>query len=170
MKTKLLILGCIVCLVALMILDSCATTPETRRERMALFQSVESGDYAEVKRLVEAGANVNAQDRDGYTALMQASGRGHTEIAKLLIEAGADVNAHDIYVPSRGGVDYELPPSTPLMWASLGGHTEIVKLLIEAGADVNTTDNGGHTALWFASIEGYADIVRLLKEAGAKEY
>ena len=34
------------------------------------FQTVMSGDYAEVKRLIEKGSDVNVQDNDGNTALM----------------------------------------------------------------------------------------------------
>ena len=161
MKTRMLIVGCIVCLVALMILGSCATTSETRRERKALFQSAESGDYAEVKRLIEEGADVNAHYKYGMSvktwspALMAASHRGHQEIVKLLIEAGADVNALDNY-----GNGY-----TALMYASLYGHTEVVKLLIEEGADVNVRNIYHHTALFYA--RGHPGVEGLLKEAGA---
>jgi ankyrin repeat protein len=39
--------------------------------------------------LIEAGADVNAQCHEGYTALILAEENGHTEIVKLLREAGA---------------------------------------------------------------------------------
>ena len=42
-----------------------------------------------VERLLEAGANVNLQANDGWTALMWAAERGHTEIVELLINAEA---------------------------------------------------------------------------------
>ena len=174
MKTRMLIVGCIVCLVALMIFGSCAMTSETRRERKALFQSAESGDYAEVKRLIEVGVDVNHQDTVGYTALMAASEMGHIDIVKLLIEEGADVNHQD-----DGGY-------TALRAASEMGHIDIVKLLIEEGADVNAMTVeahwvgttifgrsydkwtiGGYTALMVASEMGHTGIVKLLIEAGA---
>ena len=59
------------------------------------FQSIASGDYAKVKRLIKEGADTNAIDIDGYTALMRAATYGHTEVAKLLIEAGADIDEKD---------------------------------------------------------------------------
>ena len=45
-----------------------------------------------VKRLIEAGADVNIADKDGPTPAFIASQHGHTEALKLLIDAGADVS------------------------------------------------------------------------------
>jgi ankyrin repeat protein len=60
-----------------------------------LFPSVNAKlQYSEmVKALIDKGADVNAKDKDGQTALMLAAGGGYTEIVKALIEKGADVNA-----------------------------------------------------------------------------
>ncbi|MBA7526520.1 hypothetical protein ES705_18682 [subsurface metagenome] len=89
MKIRTLAIIIILVLAVLIIIGGCATTPKPQEEREVFFQSVSSGDYAEVKRLIEEGANVNAQANDGVTALIFASGFGHTDIARLLIEAGA---------------------------------------------------------------------------------
>ena len=124
----------IIVLLIFIVFFGCATTPKIKEEKEGVkpetfFQSVESGDFAEVKRLIEAGADVNAQENDGSTALMWASLEGHAGITRLLIEAGADVNAQDNY----GYI--------ALIYTSRKGHTEVVKLLIEEGADVNAKDN-----------------------------
>ncbi|PIV33497.1 MAG: hypothetical protein COS34_07395, partial [Lysobacterales bacterium CG02_land_8_20_14_3_00_62_12] len=61
-----------------------------------LLEAARSGDHAEVARLIEAGADVDAHDADGRTALMWAARYGRTDIVTALLDAGADVNARDI--------------------------------------------------------------------------
>ena len=75
MKIRILITVSILVLAVLVIGNSCTTTPRTQE---IFFNSVGSGDYAEVKRLIEEGADVNAKNKEGYTALMRASGWGST--------------------------------------------------------------------------------------------
>jgi hypothetical protein len=48
-----------------------------------------------VRLLVERGADVNAKDKYGSTALYQADKGGHEAVVRLLVERGADVNAKD---------------------------------------------------------------------------
>jgi ankyrin repeat protein len=75
-----------------------------------------------VQLLLARGAEVNAGDDYGLTALMRASRKGHREIVQALLAKGADVNAKD-----KEG-------RTALMWASRRGHREIQEMLIKAGA------------------------------------
>jgi len=46
---------------------------------------------------IEHSANSAAQDKDGSTALHQASRQGHVDLAQFLVEHGADVTAQDKY-------------------------------------------------------------------------
>ncbi len=109
-----------------------------------------------VKYLIEKGADVNAKDYYGVTALMYAALYGHLDIVKYLVEHGADVNAKNV----NGDL--------ALMYASNYGHTDIVKYLVEKGSDVNAKEYfRGVTALMFASREGHFDIVKYLIEHGA---
>jgi hypothetical protein len=53
-----------------------------------LFEAAYRGDLPEVKPLLAKGAEVNAKNKHGRTALMLASMRGHREIQEMLIKAG----------------------------------------------------------------------------------
>ena len=61
----------------------------------SLIDAVKTGNLELVVNSIKNGADVNATDSDGYTALMSAAFGGHPEVAKLLINNGADVNATD---------------------------------------------------------------------------
>ena len=90
-----------------------------------LLSAAFHGDLGEVRCLVLEGANVNARDHDGYTALTHAAKQGHLDIVSFLLEERAQVDPHEDYV------HYD----TPLLAAIRGGHLTIVKKLIECGAD-----------------------------------
>ena len=54
--------------------------------------------YVEIARLLlEKGADVNAHERFGRTALMAAASSGAPEMVQLLLDKGAKVEAKDIY-------------------------------------------------------------------------
>jgi len=90
-----------------------------------LLAATRKGDLAEVKRLLDEGADVNTRTRYNSTPLFFACDRGHTEIVRVLIERGADVNVKDNFYNANA-----------LGWAMSKKHDDIVALLIEKGADV----------------------------------
>ena len=57
----------------------------------AISRAAEHASAAEVQRLIQNGANVNATNNDGETPLMEAAGNGRLEIVNILIKAGANV-------------------------------------------------------------------------------
>ncbi|KAF2706267.1 HET-domain-containing protein, partial [Pleomassaria siparia CBS 279.74] len=76
-----------------------------------------------VERLLDRGADVNAQGGRYNNALQAASSEGHErQVVKLLLNTGADVNAQD---GSYGNA---------LQAALSEGHDQVVKLLLEKGA------------------------------------
>lgn len=89
-----------------------------------LWEAAREGDIAGIDRQLAAGADVNAGNRYGVTALSFAAKAGRLDAARRLLEVGAEVDATDTFY----GVD-------PLGWAAQGGHLEVVELLLEHGAD-----------------------------------
>ena len=65
-------------------------------ERTPLITAAEAGHEEIVKCLIEAGACVEAKDKDGETALVCAARNRHEAIVRLLIEAGASTMAKDL--------------------------------------------------------------------------
>ena len=125
---------------------------ETMREGVneQMLQATEQKETDTVKELIKKGANINAQDSKGRTAVMIATYNNDVETAKVLIDAGADVNIQDHI------------KNNPFLYAGAEGHIEILKLTIEAGADPAITNRYGGTALIPASEHGYIDVIREL--------
>jgi cytohesin len=121
-----------------------------------LIDAVLRGDRAVVERLVKGGADVNAANEYGATALFAASAGGRTAIVRLLLDAKADPNAA------------LLSGETPLMAAIDDGHADVARLLVERGADVNRQETrGGQTALMWAAANRSPELVALLLERRA---
>lgn len=122
----------------------------------SLADAAEQRDSVGVGKLLRSGADVNAGQVDGTTALHWAAYHEDAEIVSLLVRAGANVNAVNRY-----GVP-------PLAQACTNGNAAIVKLLLEAGADANATMKGGESALMLAARSGDVESVRALLARGAK--
>lgn len=110
-----------------------------------------------VEVLLNASADVHAQDDNGWTALMHCTrNRGdRAQVAQRLIAAGADVNVRH----RHGG--------TALLNAAYHGRARVVDVLLAAGASVNIADEAGWTPLIGASMNGHTEVVRALLQAGA---
>lgn len=123
-----------------------------------LMDAAHAGDLKMVRHLLAAGADANARDEAGWTALMKAcynpeQKRGFADVAQALVDAGADIEA-----PIGYGV-------RPLMLAAGYGETAVVEVLLRAGADVLARNEGGYTALMMVKQKHYVDVVNLLHEA-----
>ena len=55
------------------------------------------GNYEATKLLLDNKASVNMKDKDGLTALHQASSWDNIEVVRLLLESGADPDIKDNY-------------------------------------------------------------------------
>lgn len=136
--------------------------------RCAAFGSLNSplhlaaakGHHEIASLLLENGADVNARNIYGQTALMQACRFGHWEVVQTLLVFRCNVSAARQYV---------------LHLAAAGGHVKCARLLLAAAAAagdgggrlVNRAGGGGVTALHLAALNGHADCVHLLVDERA---
>ena len=65
-------------------------TAEAVRQNDALWDAVYVGDGAAIEAALRGGADADAKDEEGFTALMLAARIGHAGAAAALLKAGAD--------------------------------------------------------------------------------
>lgn len=103
------------------------------RDETPLIWAVSEG-YPEIaKQLIRSGADLDARNSDGNTALLRASCEGRTDLASALINAGAllDLQNNDGY--------------SALILAQRRGNIDIVDILGSAGANPALKTNMGTT-------------------------
>jgi ankyrin repeat protein len=135
----------------ILLLNGCASFAKGEEKvNEQLFRAAKRGEADIVKKLIENGADINAQNSNGQTATMIATYHNDFKTAKVLIEAGADVNIRDHM------------KNNPFLYAGAEGLIDILELTIKAGADPSITNRYGGTALIPASEHGYVDVVKEL--------
>jgi ankyrin repeat protein len=162
-----------------------AGADEARLGWGALMRAVVFGTPEEVRAALESGAEIEARDPWGRTALHLALQTGDLEKIRALRAAGAALasGAHDGHSPLgyairpshpaalawllAEGCDPDAPDSygaTPLAEAAEAGDAEAVRLLLTAGARVDRADQYGELPIARAT---RPEVVRLLLAAGA---
>ncbi|MCY4178474.1 MAG: ankyrin repeat domain-containing protein [Endozoicomonadaceae bacterium] len=141
------------------------------------------------ENFIKKGADVNAKNSDGSTALMFAVVQGHAETVRLLLEHKANINEENtksstplilavkksflqivtLFVERSDEVNEDSDTIyTPLMYAICTGCIKTVICLMNHGADVNAQGGDCHkTSLMYAAEMGLTQIVTLLVEHGA---
>ena len=127
---------------------------EIGESRLAQLAAEDASPNA-LRLLIIAGADVDAADPDGATAIFRAAQYGHTECLTALIAARARVDA----INHIG--------ATPLYVATQNGHIECLRLLLDAQAQVNAQVQNGATALHMAATEGKRFCLEALLQARA---
>ena len=122
----------------------------------ANLQKANEHKIANTTRLLSDGADANAQDDQGFTALHFAAASGTSvEVAQLLLDAGADINA-------RNHND-----ETPLYLAvanKTAGKLPVVRLVRERGADATIPAHDGFTALKYVERYGRPELRELFAD------
>lgn len=137
----------------ILFLSACQSNPEkeeVQNMNRELIEYAEQGNTEQVRQLLQSGADINATDEQGRTAVMAATYHNHVGTVEALIQAGADINIRD---HQRNNV---------FLYAGAEGMMEILRLAIEADADVMLTNRYGGTALIPASDRGHVEIVQEL--------
>ncbi len=111
-----------------------------------------------IRLLIDAGADINAIDEVGDTALMIATKKGNLELIEPVIKAGANINTFN-----KNG-------NTALIVATKNGDQDLAKYLVKAGADINAVDKNGDTALIIAKKNDNQELSEYLIKASANPW
>jgi uncharacterized protein len=157
--------------------------------RTALLLAARANDIEAARRLIEAGADVNAKDKIHDTPYLYAGAEGHLEILRLCLAAGANLkdtnryggtalipachHGHPETVRELLKTEIAIDHINNLGWTALletiilsdGGpvHQDILKQLLDAGASPEIADREGVTPLEHAKRQGYLAMVSLLE-------
>ena len=124
----------------------------------AIHKAAYHGELQKVRDLLQKGANPDARDSFGGTALHAAMFQKNMEVVKVLLEHGCDLNAQ--------GTGNGYTPLHDAVWADNG---EAVNLLLDKGAKTNLKGKDGLTPYAKAQKEGRTKILRILESRGIKE-
>jgi uncharacterized protein len=153
----------------------------------ALFSSAGKGCVALARRLLAAGASLQARDRRGAIPLAHAARGGNIAMVELFLAAGAPIDARDlsgatalygaaeserpttVAVLLAHGADPNLPGGSavsPLAAAAYRGNDRIVETLLARGAAADAVDATGKTPIVYAAARGFEGVVLRLLDAG----
>lgn len=120
-----------------------------------ILAAARKGDVKQLEQCLNLGANIDEEDKKGYTPLFTAASRGHKAAVDFLIARKANVNHttsdHDNF---------------PLLRAAFMGHREVCESLLKAGADKNMKQNGKTAAQWAAGIRRGKDVAGFIESWG----
>ncbi|KAH8268728.1 hypothetical protein KR018_000029 [Drosophila ironensis] len=126
---------------------------------LALTAAARHGCVNVVSILLSRGAQIDARNRQGYSALWLAVKEGHWSVVEQLLQRGALLDEPLGHARK-----------TPLMIAAEEGHLELLELLLARGAALEAQDHEGFTALSWACLRGHQAAARTLIEHGCNRH
>lgn len=121
-----------------------------------LLQASKKGDLQTAIAMLDLGADLDAVDHEGYSALHNACYGGHEEIVQVLVNKRANLTSKS----RKWG-------EGPLHCGTVAGNEKVIQILLEAGADFSACCAAGRSALHLASEHGFIAALRLLIEKRA---
>jgi actin-related protein len=111
-----------------------------------------------LKAALDAGADINAANVEGYTALMFAAAYNSPDVVTFLIENGADISAQA----------YTLDFNALHIASLFNPNPDVVAALVKGGFDIESKTTTGDTPLLIAAVESpNLEVVQRLVELGA---
>ncbi len=129
-----------------------------RFKRPIIATAARRGALDALKLLLRSGAEADAEDPIGYTALMEAARDKQLACVRFLLDHGAAVN----HLSNERGLKL-----TALHLAAIGGSVEVVEALVSHGAKLNVKGTIGTTPLLWGLFEGSIAAAIRLVELGA---
>ncbi|PJZ36698.1 hypothetical protein CH354_11330 [Leptospira levettii] len=139
-----------------------------------LHKAVIQSDLDKIKKIVTAGANLEAKDKNGETALFYALDRNRVNIARYLIQNKANVNVFNIHGrhlihPAIKNNQYDLiklmldyglkpnfdgsGPTTLTLTTNLNPNNfKLIRLFVEQGVNINAIDKNHYSALMYLTL------------------
>jgi ankyrin repeat protein len=127
--------------------------PDHMTGKTALVKAAYVGHTPTAIALLDAKADVNAADTQGYTSLAFATSFNHEYMLQVLLHSDADPNTQDVF-----GI-------TPLIHAAARGRLDTCQMLLQAGARPLVADLEGKTAIDYAESAQFPDVVSELRDA-----
>ncbi|ETS82540.1 hypothetical protein PFICI_04416 [Pestalotiopsis fici W106-1] len=162
---------------------------DSKTKTTLLLLAIRHNRFGCTNLLLERGADVDYEERNGFTALLYAARWGDAQIAETLLSHGANIEHQDtngftalvlsatkghlavvrLLLDRGANIGHQTIKLgvTALIMSTMNGHIEVVKVLLDHGAEVGQQDEQSETPLTMAASRGCAEVTRMLLDRGS---